>query len=202
MQACTFSWYVVVSNGGKPQPCLCTTDHPLKQRTAAFIIPAQELLAVPAIPLTMTAGAIFGVIPGTAIVSVSATAAAAASFLIARYVAHDKVQAIAQQHPRWAAIDRAIGKDSFRVVTLLRLSPLLPLAVSNYLYGLTSVELMPYVLGSWLGMLPGTCAYVAAGAYGADALAGSGSDGASRLHHIGTHHSLPYPAVSKSVTHL
>lgn len=83
----------------------------------------------------MTAGAIFGIIPGTAIVSVSATAAAAVSFLIARYVARDKVQAIAQQHPRWAAIDHAIGKDSFRVVTLLRLSPLLPLAVSNYLYG-------------------------------------------------------------------
>ena len=31
------------------------------------------------------------------------------------------------------------------------------------------------MLGSWLGMLPGTCAYVAAGAYGADALAGSGT---------------------------
>ena len=37
------------------------------------------------------------------------------------------------------------------------------------------MELVPYVLGSWLGMLPGTCAYVAAGAYGADALAGSGT---------------------------
>ena len=47
---------------------------------------------------------------------------------------------------------------------LLRLSPLLPLALSNYLYGLTSVDLTSYVLGSWAGMLPGTIAYVAAGA--------------------------------------
>ena len=47
---------------------------------------------------------------------------------------------------------------------LLRLSPLLPLALSNYLYGLTSVDFAPYVLGSWLGMLPGTFAYVSAGA--------------------------------------
>ena len=46
------------------------------------------------------------------------------------------------------------------MVTLLRLSPLLPLALSNYLYGLTSVDLGSYVLGSWLGMLPGTIAYV------------------------------------------
>jgi uncharacterized membrane protein YdjX (TVP38/TMEM64 family) len=50
-----------------------------------------EVLALPAIPLTMTAGIIFGVVPGTAIVSVSATAAAAISFVIARYLARDKV---------------------------------------------------------------------------------------------------------------
>ena len=50
-------------------------------------------------------------------------------------------------------------------MTLLRLSPLLPLALSNYLYGLTSVDLGSYVLGSWAGMLPGTVAYVAAGAH-------------------------------------
>ena len=70
---------------------------------------------------------------------------------------------LAKGNKQFAAIDRAIGKDSFRVVLLLRLSPLLPLALSNYLYGLTSVDLVPYILGSWLGMLPGTLAYVTAG---------------------------------------
>jgi uncharacterized membrane protein YdjX (TVP38/TMEM64 family) len=73
------------------------------------------------------------------------------------------VLSIAAKNPKWAAIDKAIGRDGFKFVTLLRLSPLLPLAASNYLYGLTSVELGPYVLGSWLGMLPGTWAYVGAG---------------------------------------
>ncbi len=48
--------------------------------------------AVPAIPLTMTAGAIFGVVPGTAVVSVAGTMACTISFLIARYVARDKVR--------------------------------------------------------------------------------------------------------------
>ncbi len=55
-------------------------------------------------------------------------------------------------------------RTAAQVVTLLRLSPLLPLALSNYLYGLTSVDLPSYVAGSWLGMLPGTIAYVTAGA--------------------------------------
>ena len=64
------------------------------------------------------------------------------------------------------AIDQAIGKDSFKVVLLLRLSPLLPLSLSNYLYGLTSVDFWPYVAASFLGMLPGTWAYVSAGHVG------------------------------------
>jgi uncharacterized membrane protein YdjX (TVP38/TMEM64 family) len=140
-------------------------------------------LAVPAIPLTMTAGAIFGVVPGTAVVSASATLAATAAFLIARYAARDRVQAYAARSPRFAAVDRAIGKDGFKVVTLLRLSPLLPLAASSYLYGLTSVDLGAYVAGSWLGMLPGTVAYVAAGHYGRAALAaGAGGGGGLELH--------------------
>ena len=122
-----------------------------------------EILAVPAIPLTMSAGAIFGPAQGTAMVSVSATLAATASFLIARYALRDRIGAVAEKYPKWRAIDDAIGEDSFRVVALLRLSPLLPFALSNYLYGLTSVKLRPYVLASWLGMLPGTFAYVSAG---------------------------------------
>lgn len=133
---------------------------------------ALEVLALPAIPLTMTAGAIFGTVPGTCVVSVAATIASTVAFLIARYVARDRVQQYAKHHPKFAAIDKAIGKDGLRVVLLLRLSPLLPLAASNYLYGLTSVDLGSYVLGSWLGMLPGTAAYVAAGTYGKELLEG------------------------------
>ena len=56
-----------------------------------------------------------------------------------------------------------MSAEGLKVVILLRLSPLLPLAASNYLYGLTGVSLQDYVLGSWLGMLPGTLAYVTVG---------------------------------------
>ena len=51
-----------------------------------------EIVAVPAIPLTMTAGVIFGVVPGTIVVSVAATGAATIAFLIARYAARDRVR--------------------------------------------------------------------------------------------------------------
>jgi uncharacterized membrane protein YdjX (TVP38/TMEM64 family) len=59
----------------------------------------------------------------------------------------------AHRNKRFAAVDRAISQNGLKFVTLLRLSPLLPLAASNYLYGLTSVDLGSYVLGSWIGAL-------------------------------------------------
>ena len=67
----------------------------------------------------------------------------------------------AQRNKRFAAIDRAIGRDSFKFVTLLRLSPLLPLSASNYLYGLTSVKLGPYVLVCGAGVDGGVASGVA-----------------------------------------
>ncbi|XP_078434132.1 uncharacterized protein LOC144705377 [Wolffia australiana] len=125
-----------------------------------------EILAIPAIPLTMSAGLLFGSFVGTIIVSISGTVAAAGAFLIARYFARDRILKLVEGNKKFMAIDKAIGENGFRVVTLLRLSPLLPFSLGNYLYGLTSVKFVPYVLGSWLGMLPGTWAYVSAGAFG------------------------------------
>ncbi|GBF88152.1 membrane protein [Raphidocelis subcapitata] len=137
-----------------------------------------EIFAVPAIPLTMTAGAIFGQAAGTAVVVISALLAAAAAFLIARYLARDRILAFAQRNKRFAAIDRAISRDGLRFVTLLRLSPLLPLALSNYFYGLTSVDLGSYLLGTCVGILPGTYAYVTAGHVGKAVLLEGGGAGA------------------------
>ena len=124
---------------------------------------ALEVLAVPAFPLTMSAGALFGTYSGTLLVTTAATIAAAIAFLISRYVARDKVMSLAENYPKFKAIDKAIGEDSLRVVAIMRLSPLMPFALSNYLYGLTSVKFRSYVVGSFFGMMPGTFAYVSAG---------------------------------------
>ncbi|RDX74941.1 hypothetical protein CR513_45239 [Mucuna pruriens] len=106
-----------------------------------------EILAIPAIPLTMSAGLLFGSLTGTIIVSVSGTVAASVAFLIARYFARERILKLVEGNKKFLAIDKAIGENGFRVVTLLRLSPLLPFSLGNYLYGLTSVKFIPYVLG-------------------------------------------------------
>lgn len=114
---------------------------------------------VPGSVLTLGAGAVFGVAVGTVAVFVGATLGACAAFLVGRYLARDWVAGRVADSPRFAAIDRAVGSQGFRVVALTRLSPVFPFNLLNYAYGLTSVSFRDYLLGS-VGMLPGTLMYV------------------------------------------
>ena len=88
------------------------------------------LLFVPGSVLTIGAGLVFGLLWGTVIVSLASTTAAALAFLIARYVARGRVEALAKRNQRFRAIDHAIREKGWRVVALLRLSPLVPFSVS------------------------------------------------------------------------
>ncbi|MCC7314700.1 MAG: VTT domain-containing protein [Planctomycetes bacterium] len=136
------------------------------------------LLFVPGSALTLSSGALFGLLWGTVIVSISSTTTAALAFLIARHFARAGVQRAAKGNARFSAIDRAIGTGGWKIVALLRLSPAVPFSLGNYLYGISSIRFWPYVLASWICMLPGTFMYVYlghAGAQGLQAVSGGGS---------------------------
>ena len=75
------------------------------------------------------------------------------AFLIARYFARERILKLVEGNKKFLAIDKAIGENGFKVVTLLRLSPLLPFSLGNYLYGLASVKFLPYVLGRLVSTL-------------------------------------------------
>lgn len=126
--------------------------------TLAYIV--ATVLLVPGTILTLVAGAIYGLGVGTVIVSIGSTIGASLCFLIARYAARQRVARWAQRYPLFQAIDSAIGEGGWKIVALLRLSPAIPFNVQNYLYGLTPVRFWPYVIASWLAMLPGTFLYV------------------------------------------
>lgn len=125
-----------------------------------------EVLAIPAIPLTASAGYLFGVQEGTAIVLLSGTISAAIGFLLGRTFLRSYVEQLLEEKPEFKRIDKAIGKEGFKVILLLRLSPLFPFSLSNYLYGVTSVKFWPYFFGTMLGFAPGTIAYVYSGEVG------------------------------------
>ncbi len=117
------------------------------------------VLWVPSSLLTLAAGAIFDLVPGTIYVFVAATVGSSLAFLGARYLARAAVASRLAGNERFAAIDRGIGEQGLKVVFLLRLSPVFPFTPLNFLLGLTRVGFRDYVLAS-VGMIPATVLYV------------------------------------------
>jgi uncharacterized membrane protein YdjX (TVP38/TMEM64 family) len=120
------------------------------------------LAAVAFIPgslLTLAAGAIFGLVEGTIYTLIGATLGSSAAFLVARYLARRKIESKIAGNAKFAAIDKAVGREGFKIVALLRLSPVFPFNLLNYALGLTKVTFWQYLAAS-VAMLPGTLLYV------------------------------------------
>ena len=120
---------------------------------------AAAVAFVPGSLLTLAAGALFGIGWGVVWVLLGATVGASLAFLVARYLARSWVEARIGANPRFAAVDRAIGRDGRRIVFLLRLSPVFPFNALNYALGLTKVRFVDYLVAC-VGMLPGSLLYV------------------------------------------
>jgi len=132
---------------------------------------------IPTVILTLGAGAIYGVAVGSALVSVSSTVGATAAFLIGRFFARNWVTNLVAGNSKFGAIDEAVADGGWKVIGLIRLSPVFPFNLSNYAFGLTRISLREYVLATWLGMLPGTVMYVYLGSLASDlAVLGTESD--------------------------
>jgi uncharacterized membrane protein YdjX (TVP38/TMEM64 family) len=126
----------------------------------ALIYVAATVAMLPASPLTLAAGFVWGPLLGTAIVSPASVAGATAAFLVGRKLARARVERALRGNRLFAAVDAAIGGNGFKVVALLRLSPLFPFNLLNYALSLSRVRTRDYVLGSLVGMIPGTFLYV------------------------------------------
>jgi len=148
---------------------------------------AATVLFVPGSILTLGAGFAYGVVSGTMIVWVAANLGAALAFIFGRTLARDWVAAWVHQKPTFTALDRAVARQGFRIVVLTRLSPVFPFNLLNYAFGLTSVSWRDYVLGSMLGMLPGTVMYVYLGSLVtslSELAAGGAAGGTKRMYYF------------------
>src|SRR5262249_19572918 len=118
--------------------------------------------------------AVFGVLWGTVYTLIGATLGASLAFLVARYLARGAIEKRIAGNARFLAIDRAVGREGFKIVALLRLSPVFPFNLLNYSLGLTRVRFGSY-FAACAAMLPGPLLYVYYGAAAgslASALAG------------------------------
>jgi uncharacterized membrane protein YdjX (TVP38/TMEM64 family) len=134
-----------------------------------------ETLAVPATPLALSAGYLFGLPEGFAVVLAAATLAACLGFFVGKTYLRSYVERVLEENPTWAKLDRAVGAQGFKLLVLVRLSPIFPFSISNYIYGASSIDFIPYFWGTLLGFTPSTLAYVYTGMVGKDVLLGSGS---------------------------
>lgn len=128
---------------------------------------AATIALVPGSLLTLAAGAVFGLFWGTVYVLIGATAGLAGGFLVSRYLAREAVERRLAGTPGLAALDRAIAREGGKIVFLLRLSPVFPFSILNYLLGLTRVRFRDYLLAS-VGILPGTILYTYTGKVAGD----------------------------------
>jgi uncharacterized membrane protein YdjX (TVP38/TMEM64 family) len=130
---------------------------------APFVFIAVYVVAsvafIPGSLLTLVAGAVFGLSRAIPLVFISAVLGSSAAFAIARVLAHDRVVRWLQRDARSAAVLDAVGGQGWRVVFLLRLSPLFPFNLLNYALGVSTVSYRDFLIGS-IGMLPGTILYV------------------------------------------
>ncbi len=123
------------------------------------------VVLLPAAPFTVGAGLIYG-LWGFPLALVSATLGASLAFLVSRHLLRGRVARLIASRPGLRAIDRAVGEEGWRVVALLRLSPLVPFSLQNYACGASSIGFWPYVAATGLGIAPGCLLYVYLGMAG------------------------------------
>jgi uncharacterized membrane protein YdjX (TVP38/TMEM64 family) len=128
---------------------------------AVFVVAyiAASVTLAPAFVLTVMAGAVFGLWRGTLLVYVGAVLGSSAVYFLASPLARSRVLRWLDRDPRVAAVRSAVVGQGFRVMLLLRLSPLVPYVLLNYALALSGVRYRDYLLAS-VGMLPAIVMYV------------------------------------------
>ncbi|HEC13019.1 MAG TPA: sulfurtransferase [Acidiferrobacteraceae bacterium] len=125
---------------------------------------------LPGSVLTLAGGALFGPVWGTLYNLTGATLGAALAFLVARYLASDWVAN--KTGGRVKQLITGVETEGWRFVAFVRLVPLFPFNLLNYALGLTRIGLWPYVIATYIFMLPGAFAYTYLGYAGREAVAG------------------------------
>jgi uncharacterized membrane protein YdjX (TVP38/TMEM64 family) len=128
-------------------------------------------LFLPGSIITLAGGALFGPLWGTLWNLTGATMGAALAFLVARYLGADWVTR--RTGARLQRLNDGVASEGWRFVAMVRLVPLLPFNLLNYALGLTRIPFVPYVLATWVFMLPGAFVYTWLGYAGRDALVGA-----------------------------
>jgi uncharacterized membrane protein YdjX (TVP38/TMEM64 family) len=139
----------------------------------AVLIALSSLCLLPASPFVIAASAVFGFSLGLLTSAVGIILGAASGYFVSRLFLRKDLADQLKGRPTFKAIDQAIAEEGWKIVFLLRLCPI-PFGLANYLYGLTAIPFLPYLVTSFLGAVPGLILFShlgSAGKAGLEALA-------------------------------
>ena len=122
------------------------------------------LTPIPASVVSIAAGLTWGLGVGFLLVYSGALLGAALAFVIGRALGRDAIERYTGA--RVARVDEVLRRRGLLTLIGVRLLPILPFSVINYTAGLTAVRPRDYAIGTMVGIVPGTIAYVAVGAFG------------------------------------
>jgi uncharacterized membrane protein YdjX (TVP38/TMEM64 family) len=131
---------------------------------------AASLVFVPRTFMAVAAGLLFGAVGGFLWATIGSTLGAIAGFILARYVNSGLIEP--ESMPKLGPLLVKAEAGGWRAVAALRLIPVIPQPVTNYGLGLTRLSLRSYTLGTLVGSIPMTVAYVEFGAAGDEVLSG------------------------------
>ncbi|CAL8462563.1 g2096 [Coccomyxa elongata] len=123
---------------------------------------------VPASVMSLAAGAIFKLPLGSLLVWIGAVVGEIGCFIIGRLILRDWAASLSKRYDVWQAVEAAVAEEGWKMVVLLRLSPVIPFALLNYMLSLTAISFFDYTWASALGIIPGVLAYVYIGSLAND----------------------------------
>jgi uncharacterized membrane protein YdjX (TVP38/TMEM64 family) len=120
------------------------------------------ILILPSTPLNLSGGAIFGVVMGTVWTTIAALVAAIVAFAFTRTIGREYTAKKFQG--KWQAIDAEMQQGGLFYMFAIRLLPIIPYGIVNFVAGLTSIRFRDYFIGTLLGTVPGILPFVMMGA--------------------------------------
>lgn len=127
-------------------------------------------VGIPGTLLVIVGGAAYGLWWGLLWSVIGATLGAIVAFWLARYLLHGWFEQRFHHRPLFKKLNHTLCHNALRCVLTIRFSPVSPFNLVNFAFGLTSVPLSAYAVGTLIGIVPGTLAYTWLGVTGAEAL--------------------------------
>lgn len=116
-------------------------------------------------PLPIAAGYVYG-FWAFPLAYLSIAFASVLAFLAARYFLRDRIRSFINRRSKYRKLDEALADEGWKVVMLMRLSPIVPFNLQNYALGLTAIPFLQYLLATLIGIIPGIAIYVYFGIFG------------------------------------